>query len=59
MSPTDRAVRFTELVATAEPDPGNSLDQTIVESARKIAADLRRERERTSRSGIPLTRTQR
>jgi len=45
MSPaTEQACRFVELVARAEPTPGNALDETIVSVARNIAAGIRRER---------------
>lgn len=50
------ACRFVELVAQAQPDPGNTLDHAVVSAARKLAAEIRRDRQHTSRSGIPLTR---
>jgi hypothetical protein len=57
MSPaSEQACQFVELVARAQPSPGNALDETIVAVARKIAAGIRRERFQTSRSGVPLTR---
>lgn len=57
MSPAaEQACRFVQLVAHAEPQPGNALDETIVSIAQKIAAEIRREQFRTSRSGVPLTR---
>lgn len=57
MSPTaEQAYRFVQLVAQAQPCPGNALDETIVTVAQKIAAEIRREQFQTSRSGVPLTR---
>jgi len=57
MSPAAaQACRFVQLVAQAQPHPGNALDEVIVGTAQKIAAEIRRERDQTSRSGVPLTR---
>jgi hypothetical protein len=39
----EQAYRFVQLVAQAQPCPGNALDDTIVSVARKIAAEIRRE----------------
>lgn len=58
MTPAERrAVRVVELLAQCEPYPGNSLDEAFVNTARKVAADLIRERTGASRSGVPLTRS--
>ena len=57
MSPAAaQACRFVQLVAQAQPNLGNALDETIVSVAQKIAAEIRREQFQTSRSGVPLTR---
>ena len=52
----EQACQFVQLVAQAQPHPGNTLDETIVSVAQKIAAEIRREQFHTSRSGVPLTR---
>jgi hypothetical protein len=52
----EQACRFVQLVAQAQPRPGYAFDDTIVSVAQKIAAEIRRERFQTSRSGVPLTR---
>lgn len=52
----EQACRFVQLVAQAQPCPGSALDETIVSVAQKIAAEIRREKFETSRSGVPLTR---
>ena len=61
---TSGAVRFVQLVAQAQPDPGNKLDRTIANVARQIAAALHAEGlgigapppPPISASGIPLIR---
>ncbi|MGA1800217.1 hypothetical protein VH567_15710 [Sphingomonas sp. 4RDLI-65] len=52
----EQACRFVQLVAQAQPHPGNALDERIVTTAQKIAAEIRRELFETSRSDVPLTR---
>lgn len=52
----EQACLFVQLVAQAQPHLGNALDETIATTAQKIAAEIRRERFQTSRSGVPLTR---
>lgn len=52
----EQAFRFVQLVAQAQPHPGSALDEMIVTTAQKIAAEIRREQFQTSRSGVPLTR---
>ncbi len=52
----EQALRFVQLVAQAQPCPGNALDEMIVSGAQKIAAEIRREQFQLSRSGVPLTR---
>lgn len=55
-----RACHFVHVVSFAKPSPGNTLDQVIVETARKVAADLQIELRRSlsqSPSGIPTTRS--
>ncbi len=57
MSPAaEQAYRFVQTVARAQPCPGSTLDEVIVTTAQKIAAEIRREQFQTSRSGVPLTR---
>lgn len=57
MSPAaEQAYRFVQFVARAQPYPGGTLDEAIVTTAQKIAAEIRREQFQTSRSGVPLTR---
>ncbi|KQO13255.1 hypothetical protein ASF09_03125 [Sphingomonas sp. Leaf242] len=56
---SEQACRFVQLVAQALPQPGNALDERIVGTAQKIAAEIRREQDQTSRSGVPLTRNAR
>lgn len=58
MSPAaSRACEFVRLVAQAHPDkPDDKLHEAIVTNARKIVAEIRREQDHTSRSGVPLTR---
>lgn len=52
----EQACRFVEVVAQCPPQRGNALDEAIVDTARKITAAIWRERNNTSRSGVPITR---
>ncbi len=66
MSPAvQAAIEFVQIVAAAEPAPGNELDRNIVNAARRISRRLRLEDFAhydppplpVSRSGIPIIRS--
>ncbi|WP_242183135.1 hypothetical protein [Sphingomonas sp. CARO-RG-8B-R24-01] len=54
----EQAFQFVEILARGEPLPGDQFAAAVFKTARKINAEIIRERTGSSRSGVPLTRTQ-
>ena len=52
------AVWFVQVLARGEALPGDQFAAAIFDTARKINADIIRERTGASRSGVPITRIQ-
>jgi len=54
----EQAFWFVDVLARGKPLPGDQFAAAIFDTARKINADIIRERTGASRSGVPLTRIQ-